>query len=171
MINPLSGSQSLTARIDINAGATGTEGTKMDDVLNLLQEALGGVRTGRTVITAGSKEELLEKVKAAMNATEEDAEDDRLVDMARGLDAEQAAVFAGAALLAAGREFVEGHYQHSQLKIEASDSWTALADLLLRIEQRKDLQERQRRDDEAWQALREDTQREEAEAASSGSGE
>lgn len=111
---------------------------KHEDLLNLLQSARSGLLSGATVITAGSREELLEKVAEAIDANEEDQEAERLLQVAEAINAERAAVFAGAALMAAAREFEQGHYQHAQIKVDAADTWTSLGDLLFRLEERRE---------------------------------
>lgn len=112
-----------------------------EDLMNILHGAKAGVLSGATVITAGSKEELLEKVAEAINANEQDQEAERLTKVAAAIDAEKAAMFAAAALLAAAREFEQGHEDHARIKVDAAGTWTSLGELMFRLEQRRDLGE------------------------------
>lgn len=115
----------------------------MEDFSKILQEALGGEATGRVVITAKSKEELMSKLldhlTEEVSAEEADkAEEERLTDMAMNMTPERAAKLATSALLGAGREFTDGHEKCSQFKMEAAAMWLATSEHLLRLRQNQE---------------------------------
>lgn len=137
----------------------------LDKLCELLGQARIGVVSGGTVITAGSREGLLEKVAEAMDAAEKEQEEDYFTSLAESIDAEKAAVFAGAALMAAAREFEQGHYQHAQIKVDAADTWTSLGELMFRLEQRRELREEDEREEAALNAMFAKEERQAAEDA------
>lgn len=110
---------------------------------NLLAEALKGSKLSEaTLLTAGSKEELLGKLSEMLGEQEEDdRESERLTNVALTMTPEKASNLAAAALLGAGQEFERGHQDCARLKIDAADTWVALGNLLLAVAERNELLE------------------------------
>lgn len=103
-----------------------------DALTKLLEEALGGAQSGATVVTlkASTKEDLFSKLREAIEGSEQDAIDESIRQAAAEITPVSAARMSAVALLHAQLESNKGHDDCAKFALEASFSWSRIAETL-----------------------------------------